>query len=242
MYAETPLPAAMISSAQACAALSWLLESGVDTLVTDTPRNWLAPPPVPEVVPAPAVKAPAPAPVSAAAPRMVPAATSLAALDGDVAAYPHPLRPAPGAVPCLFEGPEAARLLIVDDLASREDSDTARLQSAMLAAIGLDAASVARVHALPWPTTGGRSPRAEELADFAPFAAAAVRLARPGAVLVFGPHLASLVGPQAPALGQLATLGDAALMITLSPSRLLRAPKLKAEAWAHLQALAALLG
>jgi DNA polymerase len=225
----------MITSAQARAALSWLLESGVDTLVTDAPRNWLAPAPVASKAPAPASKAPA------AAPRTVSAATSLAALDAEVAAYAHPLRPSPGAVPCLFEGPEAARLLIVDDMASRADSDTARLQTAMLAAIGLDAASVARVHALPWPTTGGRSPRAEELADFGPFAAAAVRLARPGAVLVFGPHLAPLLFSDAPALGQLARLGDAVLMVTLSPSRLLRAPKLKAEAWAHLQALAARL-
>jgi DNA polymerase len=168
---------------------------------------------------------------------MVPAATSLAALHAEVAAYAHSLRPAPGAMPCLFEGPEAARLLIMDDRAMGEDSDAARLQAAMLAAIGLDAALVARVHALPWPTSGGRSPRAEELADFAPFAAAAVRLARPGAVLVFGAHLAPLLALDPPPVGQLGTLGEAALMITLSPSRLLRAPKLKAEAWAHLQAL-----
>jgi len=91
---------------------------------------------------------------------------------------------------------------------------------------------------IPWPTSGGRAARPEELADFAPFASAAVRLARPRLVLAFGPHLTAPLVSAAPRPGDWHNLGELPLLTTLSPALLLRSPALKAEAWAHLQALA----
>ena len=221
-------------------ALAFLHESGVDSFTSDSPRNWLVTPPA---VAAPAQAQAAPAP-RANAPRakVTTTATDLEALAAEVAAYPHPLNPGmtsgEGAMPCLLEGPEQAELLLLTETSLSPDSESARLISAMMAAIGLNMAQLARVPLIPWPTSGGRAARPEELADFAPFASAAVRLARPRLVLAFGPHLTAPLVSAAPRPGDWHNLGELPLLTTLSPALLLRSPALKAEAWAHLQALA----
>jgi len=230
----SPTSSAPLSPQQARAALVWLLEAGVDTPISETPRSWLAP--AAPSGPPPVIAKPKPEPATATAPATT-SATSLDALSVEVAEFAHPLRPAAAARPALFEGPEDAPLLLLDETARIPGSEAATLLSAMMAAIGLDMAQVARVHALPWPTTAGRAARPEELSDFAPFTKAAVRLARPRAVLALGPHLAQLIEPGESPLGQWQTAGAVPMLATLSPARLLRAPKLKAEAWMHLQSV-----
>ncbi|WP_439532898.1 uracil-DNA glycosylase family protein [Polymorphobacter sp.] len=227
-------PALTMSPVAARAALEWLMDAGVDTAISDTPRNWLAGIATPVAAPPPR-EMPVSMPASLSA---LVSAQTLEALHAEVAAFAHPLRPSAGARPCLFEGPEDAPLLVLDEMAADAGSDTAVLVKAMLAAIGLDIAEVARVHALPWPTTGGRAARSEELADFAPFARAAITLARPRRVLALGQHLAEVMVADSGALGSWTSLGEVPVLATLSPARLLRAPRLKAEAWAHLQNLA----
>jgi DNA polymerase len=227
------LPATSLSAPEARAALTWLIEAGVDTLVSEKPMNWLAAPPSPPPVVEKAVLVLAEQPLMP----MVQAKT-LAALDADVAGFAHPLRPAADARPCLFEGPEAASLLLIDDMAGAEGSEVAELVAAMMKAIGFEMTQVARVHALPWPTTGGRAARAEELAAFAPFARAAVGLARPRMALALGAHLGDVLAGAGKA-GEWLKLGEVPLLATHSPARLLRAPKLKAEVWGHLQMIMA---
>jgi|GEM_PF-1868552 len=245
------LSAAIPPAQDAGAALAFLLECGVDTLISEQPRNWLAAPPAPvtppreirpEIRPAAApAAAPSATPLAKAAPlppkaKATPLATDLAALALEVANHAHPLNPGQGAAPILLEGPEHAAVLLLTDTPMSPDSEAGHLIAAMMGAIGLKMADIARAPLVPWPTNG-RAARPEELSDFAPFAAAAARLARPQMVLALGPHLtdALLEAPASP--GNWQTLGDLPLLTTLSPARLLRSPQLKAQAWAHLQSL-----
>lgn len=218
------------------AALRFLLDSGVDGFVSDTPRNWLA---APAAAPLhPPVAAPVAKPVARKPDSRVPLqakAISLDALAEEIAAHPHPLNPG-DARPSLLHGPEEAPLLLLTDTRLHEDSDAGRLVMAMMAAIGLSD-RVARLPVLPWPTSGGRPARPEELADFAPFARAGLRLARPRLALAFGPHVAAPLLGAAARPGEWQMLEGTPLLTTLSPALLLRTPALKAEVWAHLQSL-----
>jgi DNA polymerase len=118
----------------------------------------------------------------------------------------------------------------------------------MLAAIGLDASNSALLHRLPWPTTGARAPRNDELAAFAPFVARALELIRPRLLLALGQAAAALAGDSmalASARGQWANVSIDGVMVplfaTLHPRLLLAQPLRKREAWADLQAFSARL-
>lgn len=227
--------AALSSPLSAPAALRFLLDSGVDCFVDERPRNWLATPAVPAapVTAAPRKQAALPEKISA---QVQVRATSLEALAEEVGAHPHPLNTGETG-PMLLEGTEAAPLLVLTDTRLPEGSEGARLLGAMLAAIGMGERA-ASLPLLPWPTPGGRTARPEELADFAPFARAALKLARPRLVLAFGPHVAGPLLGRAVRAGDWDMLDDMPILTTLSPALLLRTPTLKAEAWAHLQSLA----
>lgn len=241
----------MPSSAQTlsaeAAALAWLVDAGCDALVGESPRNWLtAPPPAPAppvaARPRPAAVAPR-APASAAAAEAAVAAGDLAALDAAVAAFAHPLKQA-GAMPRLLTGNTASGLLVLADMPDAPDSPAARLLARMLAAIGLDADKVAEGHLLPWPTAGGRPPRDDEIAAFAPFAARARTLMKPRLVLALGDRAAGLAGEArgvAALRGRWHDLDGIPVLATFHPRRLLTQPELKRLAWADLQAFAARL-
>ena len=226
--------------------------AGVDSPVEAAPRNWLAPrPAAPEHVGTVVRRAPGNRvsdAVRTAAPAVGPpsvAAPNLAALAEAVASFAHPLRRVEiGAQ--LFTGNADAGIIILCEQPEAADSPAARLRSRMLAAIGLDGENCALLHRLPWPTTGGRAPRAEELAAFAPFVARALELVRPRAMLALGQTAAALAGEPmalASARGRWADVmvGDRAvpLLATSSPRLLLAQPLRKREAWADLQAFAA---
>lgn len=223
------------------AALAWLVGAGIDVLVDDAPRNWLAAPAV--VVP----KRPLAPPNRAAAPVVAPAADSLAAgidslaaLTAAIADFAHPLR-RPGLAPELVTGNPLARVIIAADMAATPDSPEARLRDRMLAAIGLTAENTASLNLLPWPTSGGRPVRPAEISDFAPFVTAALRLLKPRLILAFGEHAISLSGPVArfnAERGAWRLAGDIPLLATFHPRRLLQQPDLKRLAWADLQAFA----
>ncbi len=227
------------------AALAWLVGAGVDVLVGDAPRNWLTPPAAPPAAApratAPVVRA-APAPAAAvAATAAASAAADLAGLDAAVAAFAHPLRRADTS-PRLIGGATASGLVIIGDVPEPPDSPAASLQARMLAAIGLDAASVAEAHLLPWPTPGGRPPRDEEIAAFAPFLARALTLSAPRLVLAFGDRAAALSGEArgvASLRGRWLAAAGVPMLATFHPRRLLTQPELKRLAWADLQAFAA---
>ena len=234
--------------AEAASALAWLAMAGVDTAVEATPRNWLAAAP-------PAAKAAPPRPSDAPAtararPAAVPVATevdaaTLAELDAAVAAFAHPLRRADMA-PLLLTGNAVSGVIIVCDQPEPDGSPAALLRARMLAAIGLDAGTCALLHRLPWPTTGARAPRPDELDTFAPFVARALQLSRPRILLALGQAAAALAGETmalASARGRWADVmiaGDAVpLLATCHPRLLLAQPLRKREAWSDLQAFAA---
>ena len=239
--------------ADAAAALAWLAMAGVDTAVDDAPRNWLAAPQRPaDVTPATAPRPSDAAPKArAAAPHTLatPAITAddLPGLDAALAMFDHPLR-RNDIAPILVSGAPLSGIMIICDQPEPEDSPAAVLRSRMLAAIGLDAGNSALLHRLPWPTTGARAPRSDELATFAPFVARALQLTRPRLLLALGQAAAALAGDSmavASARGRWAEVSidgvAVPLLATLHPRLLLTQPLRKREAWTDLQAFAARL-
>jgi uracil-DNA glycosylase len=250
-----------VTPGDAAGALGWLVAAGVDTPVDAAPRQWLR-----DVVVAgrdaeplsqaqrPAHPGPGRATQRATSPSpggstalTIAEAPTLEALAEIVAAFDHPLRRADMA-PCLLAGNAASGVIIVCDQPEADGSPAAALRDRMLAAIGLDSGSCALLYRLPWPTTGGRTPRADELAAFAAFVAHVLVLARPRLLLALGQAAAALAGePMAltSARGRWADVcvGGAAvpLLATCHPRLLLTQPLRKREAWADLQAFAARL-
>lgn len=230
-------------------ALGWLVAAGVDTLVGDSPRNWLATAPVaapsaPVAVRAAAVArvAGVPAAVTSPAAELAKAAPDLAALDVAIAGFAHPLRRAEP--PRLLTGAVASGVIVLADQPEAVDSPADRLAARMLAAIGLDADKYARACLLPWHS--GRAPKDDEIAAYAPFLARALALAAPRVVLAFGDKAAALSGEARGvaalrgrwlAIGGLA-VGGVPMLATFHPNRLLTQPDLKRLAWADLQAFA----
>ena len=217
--------------------------AGVDTPVEGTPRLWLNAPVVPPL-PARVTVASKPAPVAACATAVAP---TLDALTEAVAAFVHPLRRADLA-PILVTGNTASRIVIMCDQPEVADSLAVILRTRMLAAIGLDVHNCVLLHRLPWPTTGARSPRIDELAAFAPFVGRALEIVAPRAILALGQHAAAIAGEPmalASARGRWASVtvgtADIPLLATCHPRLLLSQPARKREAWADLQAFAARL-
>jgi DNA polymerase len=237
----------------AAAALAWLALAGVDTAVDGAPRNWLATPPRPaDVAPATAprpsdaaIKTPAAAPRVLTMPAI--AAADLAALNAALAAFEHPLRRNDLSA-VLVNGETTSGVVIVCDQPEPEDSPAALLRRRMLAAIGLDSGNSTLLHRLPWPTTGARAPRKDELSAFAPFVTRALELTRPRLLLALGQAAAALAGDTMAVASARGRWGEVSidgvavpLLATLHPRLLLTQPLRKREAWADLQAFAARL-
>lgn len=227
-------------------ALDWLVTAGVDVLVTDTPRQWLAAPPVRLAPAAPSATPPAPRVAATARPAASGPApepdlsgiTDLPALHEALAAFAHPLCRA-NVAPQLMTGATASGTLIIADQPDGPDSDAARLATRMLAAIGLTPDNHARGHLLPWGT--GRPPRDADVAAFAPFLARAVDLAAPARILALGDRAAALAGVAEPLnrlRGQWLDFRGRRLLATFHPRFLLGHAELKALAWADLQTFA----
>ena len=151
-------------------------------------------------------------------------------------------------VPALLTGNASSGVIILCDQPEPDGTPAAILRTRMLAAIGLDIENAALLHRLPWPTTGARAPRPDELASFAPFVGRALELARPRYVLALGQHAAALAGEPmalASARGRWSTItvgdADVPLLATCHPRLLLSQPARKREAWTDLQAFAARL-
>lgn len=238
---------------EAASTLGWLANAGVDVIVGDAPRNWLASPPVkPDLVaqqqkisPATSQQAGATAPPAS---NSAAKAVDLAALDAALVAFNHPLRrPTP---PQLLTGAVAGGCLILIDQPGAGDAAAAALLARMLAAIGLDSTNSATGHLLPWPTPAGRPPRDEEIAAFAPFLARALALTSPRLLLAFGDraaHLGQRADGQtgrgiASTRGKWLICNDVPMIATFHPRQLLAQPELKRLAWADLQAFAHRLG
>ena len=226
-------------AARALSAARWWLDAGVDALVDESPRNWLAP--------AVASVRTAPAPVPAEAPGLPETLAALTAWLADPQTFP-----ALGSRRFAPTGDPAAGLMLVSDMPERDDTDTllagtsGRLLDAMLGAIGRDRASVYLA-----PLAPGRPAGRPDRAIVAELAAAMrrhVALARPRLVLLLGelPATALLGQPFAAARGRLHQFnhgeGTVPALATFHPRFLLDRPACKADAWADLRLLLKELG
>lgn len=241
--------------------LDWLVASGADAAVADTPRSWLAPRAEPAAQRAPeraseraaanaatmtarpAAPAAAPVPAAILAANIADSIAAAGTTDALLAAlmdYAHPLRRADIA-PQLVSGTIESGIVILCDRPEPDGPVTVMLDR-MLAAIGLDWTKAALVHRLPWPTIGNTEAREEQFAAFAPFVSRLFTLAPPRFILALGQASSAIAGPAASvgrARGGWFDFGGARLMPSFHPRRLHDQPALKAKAFEDLKAFAA---
>lgn len=221
-------------AATAASALDWWREAGVDTLVEDEPRDWLArtrpPPPT--------------APVAAAAPPVVELPATLDEFvawrtgpDVPEANWGNPLLPP--------EGDPASGLMIVADFPGESgliDGTAGRLFDRMLAAIGRDRGSIYLASLAVARPLGGRivPEVADQLADLLKHH---IELVAPKRLLLLGrePNRAILGMDRVdlPKSLHLVNLKSITLeaVASLRLEFLLERPERKAEAWKDLQLL-----
>ena len=223
-------------------ALSWWEEAGVDTLVDEAPRDWLAgPKPAAARAAAPADSPPASAPAETL-PDDLPAFQAwLATTDAIPFASPNMRRAAPA-------GDPASGLMAITDLPSASGQlfggEAEVLVDRMLAAIGLGRDSIYLAPFSPIRPPSGRIDKAgvELLTRTMRHH---IGLVAPGRLLIFGDACArALLGTTVQqARGRWHEVetpaGPVQAVVTIRPQELVTQPKLKAHAWADLQLLMA---
>jgi len=227
---------------QAASTLEWWRDAGVDMLVDEAPRDWLAPP-----LAKPAVTSPVPdAPAVPAWPDTV---EDFVAWRMSDAALDH----APGRmVPPQLSS--SARLMLLVDMPEAEDVEhgrlvggaAGRLLDRMLAAIGQERSTV---HLVPLTVTRPVSGRivAEQEAALGGVARHFMQLLAPEAVLAFGSAASRAItatDDNSPR-GGLRIVNhegrDWPIIASYHPRFLIERPAAKAESWKHLQLVRTLL-
>jgi uracil-DNA glycosylase family 4 len=221
-----------LSAADAASALGWWIQAGVDTAVSETPRNWLKPP------------APTPPNVRPPSPQAVSQALETLHLFRDWLET-APVLPLAGlgTTRVLPKGEESAPFRLIAELPGREDAADGRpiggeawqLMARMLGAAGIRAedaytATLACFHA-PGARVG-----ADDLAECADIARKHVALAKPKRLLLLGdaPSRALLGKPLAAARGHVHKIEGVRAVATFHPRFLLNRPSDKALAWRDL--------
>jgi uracil-DNA glycosylase family 4 len=217
----------------ALVVLDWWRQSGVDVLIDEAPRNWLA------------TSRPAPPP---AEPMLAPATlpTTLSGFHGWLADQAGP----GGAPPIPPNGDAAAGLMLLAGMPTNFDTpqtglfagSEGQLLDAMLGAIGRDRASIYLTSLASHRPDGGKiGPTA--LAELALLARHHIGLAAPKAMLLLGdePSRALLDLPATAARGRIhqISVGEITVnvVVTFTPQMLLKRPASKADCWADLRRL-----
>ncbi len=246
---------------EALAALAWLTEAGVDTIVEAEPRHWLNPPPPGEGdrEAVEGVRAPLTPPPPSAVPLPVlgrildlagvQAATTLEALRGAVEAI------RPGAI--FADGDPASKVMVVGECPAPDDRATGRpfsgpsgaLLDKMLRSIGRDRSNTYLANLLLWRVANAKAASAEECAIGLAVLRRHIALAKPKAVLAMsdaaGKALFGLKDGITKYRGVWRVLEvdglSIAVLPTFNPAYLLRMPSQKALAWRDLLAFKAKL-
>lgn len=239
-----------MSSRWAESALTWWEEAGVDTIVGEEPRDWLAGPKKP-AAPAPAEAAPEPAAQSFP--------DDLAAFQAWLATTDALPFAGPGARRLPPTGSASSGLMAITDVPSAEDAAAGLLFSGEQGALVdnmlrnfaeklLGGAKVDRETIYLAPFSPIRPPAGRIDQAGVRFLAEAMRrqigLVAPKAVLIFGDSCSrALLGkPMTEARGawhEIETpVGNIPAIVTIRPQELLSQPKLRTHAWADLQLLA----
>lgn len=234
----------------AVSILRWWQEAGVDTLVAETPRDWLAPEKAavlsPRSDPHPAASQPS---LSRERVRVRELPDTLPEfqdwlLTGDV-----PLA-TPGAPRVGASGDPASGLMILIDMPASDDVAAGRLLSGepgelfdkMMSAIGRSRETLYLASLSPVRTPTGRFDAAVA-ADLAEIARRHIALVAPKALLLFGEACAkALLGGTVAQLRGTAqsldtTAGPIRTFVTIRPEKLVNQPGLKRLAWEDLQKL-----
>ena len=236
-----------MSPEDAASILSWWSEAGVDTLVAETPRDWLRAAPAAE--PAPPAAAVAEAPMAIAeAEEELPGQLDL--FRAWLASTDRLAFAAPSAPRICPSGDPASGLMILADMPNGEDcaagvlitGEAGRLFDRMLAAIGRsrDSVYLAALSCLRSPDGQLSGEPARRCADLARHQ---IGLVAPRALLLLGDSCArAMLGlGVAQARGrwhEVAThSGPIRTLVTMKPDFLLAQPAHKARAWADLQML-----
>ncbi len=220
--------------AQAAAALSWWVESGVDTLIQDAPRQWLTAPQSPPSPPSP----PQPA-IEISPPMAIPA--DFESFRQWLAATPDLPMNRAGARRVLPLGTTGAPVMLLADMASNEDGDRPiggdawELTARMLAAIGI-AAEEAYLASLSCMTAPAARLSADERDRCAELARRHIALAAPQRLILFGdgPSKALVDAPLVRAHGKIHKVEGVRTIVTFPPAHLLKNPNHKALAWRDL--------
>jgi len=250
------LGASLGSREEIASLMGWWQDAGLDILVDEAPRDWLARVEAAPARPAEPVRAAAPAPAQAARPASpAPAGfpDTLAAFQAWLATsekitMPLSARVAPS-------GDPAMGLMVLVDLPEAEDPATGRLLSGaagelfdkMIGAIGRDRQSLYLSAMAPGRPAGGYVDRAAG-ALFGQLARHHVALARPRALLLMGdpPSRTFLDAGFVEARGRVHDItlpgGAVPAVATFHPRTLLQHPQQKRRAWEDLQLLMKLLG
>ena len=209
--------------------INWWLEAGVDTAVEESPRDWLG------------QRKHVPAKVSEPLPQVTRPA-DLAEFQAHLANGPGLPMDRPGAIRIAPVGIEAAPIMLLTDMPSREDAAEGRpmageawtLAERMLAAIGLTTDEAYLASLSPFHAPGARFNG--ELAACAEIARAHIKLARPARLILFGdaPARALLDEPLARARGRVHRVEGIRTIATFHPRWLLQRPTDKALAWRDL--------
>jgi DNA polymerase len=231
-----------MSTRWAESALSWWEEAGVDTIVGETPHDWLA-------AKAPAAKASAPTATSApVAEESLP--DELDAFQTWLATTETLPLAGPGARRVPPAGAATSGLMIISDVPSAEDVAAGRLFSGeqgdlldrMLHAVGLARDAIYLAPFSPIRPTAGKLGQAG-VDHLTRIMRHHIALVAPRALLVFGDGCSrALFGAvTAQTRGRWHEVetpqGPVKAVVTMRPQELLNRPKLKALAWADLQML-----
>ncbi len=259
------LGASLGSAAEITSLMGWWEDAGLDVLVDEAPRDWLARVAPPAARPASAATAaqPAPAAPQPAAPPVraeVPARAAAPAFPDTLAGFQSWLASSddimmPMSARVAASGDPTTGLMVLVDLPEAEDPVNGRLLSGpagdlfdkMLAAMGRDRQSLYLSAMAPGRPSGGFIDRGQG-ALFGQLARHHVLLARPRALLLMGeqPSRTFLNLGFVEARGRVhdVQLRDGAVnaVATFHPRTLLQHPQQKRRAWEDLQLLMKLLG
>jgi len=235
------------NKAQVANVLAWWAEAGVDTLVGEAPRDWLAE--QPKVASQIMRAEPKPAPSAQSSATLAPIPARIEELVGwyltaDLpGAGPASQRIAPA-------GDATAKLMVLVDMPEAEDAMSGVLLSGeagalfdkMLGALGFTRDTIWFAPMLPTRIAGGTIPP-QDLAQLSEIARHHVGLIRPAKLWLLGraASRAILGMDEGPARGRLhkfnhnGTTMD--VIASVHPRVLLQTPKRKAEVWADMQRL-----
>jgi uracil-DNA glycosylase family 4 len=245
-----------MSSRWAESALSWWEDAGVDVVVGETPRDWLAPPKAVTAASAKAAEPAAPPPPTPPEEKLPGTLPAFQAWLAETEALPLA---APGARRIMPAGAATSGLMAITDVPSLEDvaagvlfsGEQGALLDNMLRRMSerlLDGARLDRETLYLAPFSPIRPPAGRIDPQGVRFLAQAMRhhiaLVAPKALLIFGDSCARalLDMPMARARGAWHVVatpgGDVPAIVTIRPQELLSQPNIRTHAWADLQMLA----